>query len=450
MMWLARRTREERGISTVIVAVSLVGILGAAVLAIDAGGLYATRRRLVTATDAGVLAAARRYAVGPDDPSHLDPCSDKAAGENEALVVLQANEPDAEHNETVTPDGYHVTTAPRDCKTGTVRFDAKLKAGKSFSGIFGFGTISPFASSTAEFGWVVAMSGGLRPLAICDQASQSYPNMQTPPGQGPPYAHFALWNGLHNNVISPDDYNRYFGSPTTTPLTDGYPSASLLNVASPNSGRLYLPPAQGGGVVHRVDMRDTCAPPGVRPPPWRGWVDLGGATADNDLAHWLRQGFDRTVSLGDLGSSPPIPKNCNATGVPYCWADTTSRTWSSDIRDPLNSLLCPALTPSKDCLKFPILVDHQVIRCGSHSCVHQTAFIFVILRGWGVGSENPVDLLNNACDGTHGCVMDLEFVDALGVGTIGHNPGADGSITTPRGISLCGVDHDSKANRCHV
>src|SRR5436190_17738181 len=94
-MSVIRRLREERGVSSVILAVSLIGLLGAAMLAVDAGSVWATRRRIVTATDAGALGAARMFEAGL-----ADPCTGggQTAGENEATTIMSSNASNAEHN----------------------------------------------------------------------------------------------------------------------------------------------------------------------------------------------------------------------------------------------------------------------------------------------------------------------------------------------------------------
>ncbi len=59
-----RRIKEERGAILVLVAVSLVGLLGSAGLAIDLGRGYVTKIRLSRAVDAAVIAAASAFRSG--------------------------------------------------------------------------------------------------------------------------------------------------------------------------------------------------------------------------------------------------------------------------------------------------------------------------------------------------------------------------------------------------
>lgn len=436
MTGFRNRLKDEKGISAVIVAICLVALFGAAVLSIDAGSAWATRRKIVTGTDAAALAAARMFANGMADPCTV---AGQNAAHGEATSVLGANSAEAEHDPS---SGYQVTVSGCPSQpVGHVRFDAKLGSQQGFSGIFGFARVKPFSSSTAEFGYVTAPRG-LRPIGICDQSTLAFTGQAavTPPGPAP-YPHYALFNWLDKGTspaltpFTQTDYDRYFG----TSASD-YPSVSINSNRNNNSGKTYLAPAAGGGVVHRVNAKDDCTGGAS----WRGWVDLDGQNnSTGDIEKWLLEGFDGTVSLGDPSTTPATPPDCNASkGDEYCEVDTGNHN-SSNIEAALDSITCPAATPSKDCFMFPIIVDRAVT--GSPQArVQQVAFLFVILRGWGSLDGND----NNPCNGNQGCVFDFEFVDVQAEGAIGHNP--SGNDTTPRGTALCGIDHDSQAHRCNV
>src|ERR1700741_997361 len=210
MNGLMIRLREERGISAVIVAVSMIGLLCAGGLAIDAGSAWATRRQIVTSTDAAALAAARMYAQGLADPCTA---AGVTAGQNESTLVLNGNAAAAE------PLGYQVPAAGSPSNpVGPVRVDARLGSKQAFSGIFGFGQTKPFSSSTAEFGYLIGIPGGLRPIGICDQSNITFTPqpVAAPPGPstGTPatWPHFALWNWLRKgkNPAGPAPYNTSF------------------------------------------------------------------------------------------------------------------------------------------------------------------------------------------------------------------------------------------------
>ena len=413
------RLKDERGISAVIVAVSLIGLFGAAVLSIDAGSAWATRRKIVTGTDSAALGAARMYAAGL-----ADPCTPAgvAAGEAEGTTILTANAAEAEHNATSTPNGYEVTVT--GCGTsskpvGHVRFDGRLGSQQGFSGLFGFTKVKPFSSSTAEFGYVTAITGGLRPFTVCDQHAVWNPDNPPPnplpvPSNTEPNPHFALWNWLKKGQITQAQYDSYFGS------SAWYPSKDSNN----NS---YLTPAQGGGVVHRVNLLDSC--PGSTS--FRGWVDYdgdGGGTG-NELDPWLENGYPGTVSLD--------PHECGS-GIADgdCNGFTGNKNGS---KGSLDKITCPPTTPSKDCFTFPVILNNGVQEKSSKTEITHVAFLFVILRGYE--GKNP-------CQNNGGCELYLEFVDIQATGKLGSNP--SGSVTTPRGTALCGIDHDSAAHRCDV
>src|SRR5688572_7733199 len=49
------KLRQERGISAVIAVISLLGLFGAALLSLDAGNMWQTRRNIIQGTDATAL-----------------------------------------------------------------------------------------------------------------------------------------------------------------------------------------------------------------------------------------------------------------------------------------------------------------------------------------------------------------------------------------------------------
>lgn len=422
--WMLR-LRDERGASAVVIAVCMLAIFGAGVLSIDAGSAWKTKRDLVTDTDAAALAAARMFANGL-----ADPCTSagRAAAQAEAMLVLKANSSEARHDPVSTPGGFEVVTAAPcpapagQIMPGHVRFDARLLSQDTFAGVFGSGGVDTISSSTAQFGYVADLTaGGLRPIAVCDQLNVfSYPTIPSYPPTGAPFPHFYLWNLLQQKYITQAEYNAYFGAHAYE-----YPTEN------PQTGQTYLSPANGGGVVHRINAKDDCQGGSS----WRGWIDLnGGSNGTSDVEDWLRHGFDGEVSLS--------PKHCNSKdgpGDPHCEVATGNK---NGVKDALPTIQCPATTPSKDCFTFPIVVDELVHPTnGSNQRVRQVAFVWVILRGWNGTGGNP-------CTGNGGCEFDFEFVKIQTQGRIGRNP--SGNAVTAVGTSLCGADHDTQEHRCDV
>jgi hypothetical protein len=422
------RLRDERGISAVIVAVSLIALFGAAVLSIDAGSAWATRRKIVTGTDSAALGAARMFATGLADPCTAAGAS---AGEAEGTTILTANAADAEHNGTSTPNGYEVSVTGCGTPNGTVghvRYDGRLGSTRGFAGIFGFAQVKPFSSSTAQFGYITAITEGLRPWTICDQRTPWDPNASPPTPLPPPvgagpFAHFALWNWLQKGQITQAQYDAYFG-------TNGseYPTFATNGVNS-GAGKLYLSPALGGGVVHRINLKDNCGGGAS----WRGWMDYSGTDSNtNTIRDWIINGYNGRVGL---------PQDCGSASEPSGHCDYSTGNHNG-LEGALDDITCPYNVQSKDCFTFPVVLNDGVYNNGGPGYVDHNAFVFVILRGYGANGQN------NPCQSNSECFLDMEFVRIQADGEIGSNP--SGGITTPKGVGLCGVDHDSVSNRCNV
>ena len=143
------RLRDERGVSAVIVAVSLIAMMSALVLSLDAGNLWQTRRHLITGTDAAALEAARLAAInGPDDAcdNYIETLNKNAGSE-------------------VTPiDCKIVADATGD--TGYVVIEATKTAHVRFGGVLGLMDQQPYSKSAARWGFITAIEG-LRPIGIC-------------------------------------------------------------------------------------------------------------------------------------------------------------------------------------------------------------------------------------------------------------------------------------------
>jgi Flp pilus assembly protein TadG len=79
-----RRLRdEEDGVTMVIVALLLVGMIGMVVLVVDVGGLLWNRRAMVNASDAAALAAAKSCVLPPTlDPRSAEQAADEWATDN--------------------------------------------------------------------------------------------------------------------------------------------------------------------------------------------------------------------------------------------------------------------------------------------------------------------------------------------------------------------------------
>lgn len=438
------RFRDERGISAVTVAVSLMAMFSALVLSIDSGQLWTTRRNIITGTDAAVLHAARLFST-PVANGGLDPCNSthQVAAETGATNVLLENNPEALHDETATPDGWQVTLYDSSlCGTagfipGKVRFDGRLTSDQAFSSLFGFQPPSAISSSTAAWGYITAAGQGLRPIGICDQGTVGF---SSPPPAPPivdpgPFPHYFLWNELWHGRISREYYDSYFGThPSEYPaISAGWQNGPANNPGNnPNEGLPYVSPLDDNrfGLVHRIRMPDTDC--GVMPGN-RMWVDFtgdgGGRPGASELENQLLYGYNGTVSLTphdcDPGDDVPPPQDCGGASGD-----------AAKLEKALQTLTCPVAIAPLDCRYiFPILVASQVFEGGANAHYVQSAFLTVVLRGFG-GIESDADF-----------ELDLEFVDQKITGQIGAAP-PSGGLPYQTGFQLCGADHDTVADRC--
>jgi hypothetical protein len=143
------RLRDERGISAIVTAIAMFGVLSSLLLSLDAGNVWQTRRAVVTATDAAALETARNAALfGP---------ATACAGYKSAL----------ERNAGAGTEGVTCSVASGStANTGYVTIEARKPVRVRFGGIYGQGDTTAFSSSSARWGHLTAVEG-LRPIGIC-------------------------------------------------------------------------------------------------------------------------------------------------------------------------------------------------------------------------------------------------------------------------------------------
>lgn len=429
MLSLKRRiTHDQRGISSVIVAVCLFAIFGALMLTLDAGNLWATRRRIITGTDAAALHAAQYFNSGGGNPCST---ADIVTAENDAADVMTQNHPQALHNPGDTPDGFEVTLAdPTLCGIaayvpGKVRFDGRLQAQAFFSQIFGFGRTNALSSSTAAWGYITSIGDGLRPIAVCDQSEQ-----------------YQLYTDLWAGTIDLTTYNGYFGRDEgLTPDQIKFPASSANFIRgdsnhNPNKNKSYVTPdgTDGHRTIHRMTMPDIAAC--GQSPGNRVWVDFTeeegggiGVGGPNMLEDQILYGYKGEVALEphdcNPGNDNPTPEDCgSAPGN------------KSALERALGDIVCDVITPAMSCpYIFPILVVDEVTSPGGANAHYvQVAFLFVVLRGFGNINSDLVQ-------------FDFEFVEVQTSGQVGAAPPTtDHPYQT--GVQLCGADHDKQEDRC--
>ncbi|HEX9697624.1 MAG TPA: hypothetical protein VGB64_15080 [Actinomycetota bacterium] len=385
--------RDERGATAVIVAVSLTAVLGAAVLSIDSGSVWRTRRNLITDTDAAALAAARYL-----DAQGARACDATAITDarSEASGIVAANDAQS------TLDGFTVTPTGGDCaaESGRVRVDGRLTAQLSFAGIFGIGSVPVASSSIAQWGPLSAATG-MRPIGICDKSE-----------------HFQEWS----RYLRGDDTG--WGAPGT-----GHPSY-------PNA------------VVHRIYVQRGASGCGDAAGNW-DWLDFNGESPPNGvtaLREWFYNGYQGVVSLGDEATGSVKDCDPEQAGAQDGCAPQTGSTGGS-LLDSLEYLRDNRIT-------FPIIVYDKVVddrdpaSCqapppwtgsGTNARYCHVAFLLVRVYGW---DRITGQLLDNS-------FVDLEFVDEWWVGSIGQNP--SGGRETVHGVSLCGGGYGTNIDQsCDV
>ena len=147
---LARLRDEEQGAVLMMVALSLVVLIGMAVLTFDLGRGVALKRTMVTAADAGALAAARECGLANGEASAKTAAGDLVTDNNGAAKVT----------------GFKIDPSPAVCAGGanpdpdghnTVTVTVTVPQEYFFAQIFGFDSGQVVASATAE--WTLELSG---------------------------------------------------------------------------------------------------------------------------------------------------------------------------------------------------------------------------------------------------------------------------------------------------
>jgi hypothetical protein len=384
--------KREDGISSVIVGIAIMTLFGFAVISVDAGSLWSTRRGLVTDTDAGAHAAAL-YLVSKRGVS-----CDVSGAQTEAANLLTQNNPKSQLTNFV------VTSPSPGCEYGTVRVDGEVDAPLYFAGILGFKNINAFSSSTAEWGMLSA-ARGLRPIAICDKDP-----------------HFQEWKAAYARSSNPAQDAAYMAlDGTDDPLTPLFPPPD--NGVSDN-GKDHPQYGTQVGVVHRMGfekVRDTDC--GTSPGNW-GWIDFdppaGGAS---ELRDRILNGYDDEVTLGSPARGD---EDCNPTksGLQDCGPESGA---VASTKSDLNKILCAASTPASNCIQFAIVIYDNVVGNGAGARYHPVAFLGVVLRGYSKVTGNPAP----------DSYFDFEFIGLTLEGNVTKTNPSPG-FPPILGVQLCG------------
>jgi Flp pilus assembly protein TadG len=147
---LARLRDEEQGAVLAMVAISLIVLIGMAVLTFDLGRGVALKRNMVNAADAGALAAARECGLANGEASAMAAATDLVTDNNDAATVTGME---------INPDPAVCSGAGNPDPDGhnTVTVTVNMPQEYFFAQIFGFDGGTVAATATAE--WTMEMSG---------------------------------------------------------------------------------------------------------------------------------------------------------------------------------------------------------------------------------------------------------------------------------------------------
>ncbi len=425
---LARLRQDERGVAAVIVAVVLIALFGAAVITVDAGSVWQSRRQAITATDSGALAEAKALAFATGSTS----CT------GAYQTAIDRNVPKSLQVALRPGDGAACTLVPGTTPyTGYVVVQARKLSQARFSGVFNTGDQNAFSFSAAMWGIPTGLSG-VRPIGICKNQE-----------------HILEWRRLRGDASAgpPMTQEEFDALPITEPGRDLDPIDGVIDdITFANKDSLgiehYYWPPNGTGprpVVHRISFTKDGAEDGAcgetDPGNW-GWMDFdGGSNGTNDLADWLMNGYQKNFV--------PIP-GCDPPDAPEsdgCDGDTGSGggrakpgVCPKTPHSPAAALECLVLSE----VEFPIVIYDSAV-CdagpskrdntggGGSNCNYKIyEMLGVIVRGFkldGAESERYIDLqflTDKVFEG--GC--------CLAEPTRGFDPGY-------RVMKICAVDHDN-------
>lgn len=417
---LRTKSSDERGVSTVIVVASLIGILGAAMLSLDFGSMWSSRRQIITATDSTVLRQASLAALG-DTACDTNPLST-----NYYVNWLYKNA------NTIVPDSWNCQLHPdtEHPGTGYVMVEARKYADTRFGGLFGFiGDTQPYSLSAAEYGYV--NPSGLRPMSFCLQN-----------------AHVMQWIWYQNWLLANDGDSSTQPDPDFGQLSQslyegqkgdldaGQPPVvhvptqtgdSILFSGTDSLERIDFPQGDavngtggasysGFGVVHRMfftkdDVNEAGNCGSEAPGNW-GWIDFdGGSNPASEQADWVENGYDGSSAANDCN-------NDGTTGDP-CEGDPGSSGGSP--RQELDALI-----ESEAVFFIPIFSN--VTFNGANAEFTMWGFLPLVLRGYEITRPESDRY------------FDFEFLDAIA--SSAGDVVEEGGLGTPKGVKICAVDHD--------
>lgn len=397
------RLRNEDGVAAVIVVVSLVGIFSAALLSLDFGNMWSTRKTIISGTDATALDQALFVAkTGAVDCNRIGGPAFNGAYQD-WTNILQINT----SGFVVGTQTCQVTTLNSGGIVGYVSVEAKKEAETRFGGLLGVGNSQPYSLSAARVYYPDAVQG-LRPIGICIQNS-----------------HVQEWLGYLNNGTP---------MPSTGPDHPSYQGATLP--------------------VHRItyskDSNDAC---GGAPGNW-GFQDYDGddgGNSDEEFKDWMLDGYEGLVNApsdcdndGSGSNDQPGGVGDSCPGNPGSGAANSGQGCSNDSL--ASVLACVQSVPGSppEVKEFPIVIfdgatcDSSGGAGGGNTCTFNVVR-YVVVRLWGFKLTGSQDAR----------YFDFEFVPGIANGPC-CDPTPD--QTDIKAVQICAVDHDTsgltQAQRC--
>ncbi len=300
------KSSKKRGIIAVLIAVSLVAILGLAALAIDAGKVLDDSRQLQAAADAAALAAAddlfaNYYANGGADPSGTAQAS--------ALSTASANGFSNDGTTSIVTVNIPPASGIAAGKNGYAEVIIRLNQTRAFSAIFGAGAVSVTARAVAtgnpgNIGILILdpslesaceIDGNVNILnngQIYINSNNTVPNDSASPNPGSVYlASTANLQTAGINVIAGGDLNN--GGGNITYLNGG--GLNTFNGAIPDP-LANIPEPTTAGLTNYGSVTITSSNATLQPGIYTNiTIQSGGGWGGGGGGGW-----------GDGGSSPPV------------------------------------------------------------------------------------------------------------------------------------------------
>jgi hypothetical protein len=327
--------RDERGITGVVVAVCLFAIFGAAVVTVDAGNLWQTRRNIIIGTDASALQEAQIASLSTSTPSGCTPAWSSTVTRNSGTLSSPLSC-------TLTVTRFTPAGVPL---MGYVVVDAQERATTRFGGAVGVGDADAYSLSAARWGPPNGVIG-LRPFGLCEGDVH--------------YLEWLAYAGRGYPTDSVDPYNQLRGS--------GWDHPAIA----------------GAGVVHRIEVDNGGGTCGNAPGNW-AWLDYNSESNPTGAQReWWDDGYTPNVYV-HTGPDCTLEQAQDGDTRDGCIPGNTGNRGNS-FDDRLEELKISGHP-------VPIMIFSALTGTGQISIFQAVGFLSVIVRDYNVhGSTHWLDL----------------------------------------------------------